>query len=376
MAGSSDVVVLGGGIIGCATAYFLSMQGIKATVVERQAVASCASGYSAGLLNPLHGHGIPGPLADLSMTSFGLHLDLVKKVLEETKVDPGFRRMPCVWLIFDDEDTREFGDLYEDAKDNPGFPARWLSGDEVLAMEPRISPNVTGALCIDGIGQLLSYEYTLGILQLAESRGAVMRHGTVTGLRKAGGRVSSVLLEGGDEIPCGSVVLALGPWSGEASRWLGLGIPVGPLKGQILRMRLPGPPLGQIFYRSGGGYVAPKQDGLTWIGTTEEEVGFDDRPTTAARDHIMERTLPILPSLANAHLELQTACLRPLSEDHMPILGQVPGWDGVVVATGAGRKGILLGPVMARAAADLVTSGHTDLPIGDLALDRFTKVER
>jgi glycine oxidase len=370
MVDTAEVVIVGGGIAGCATAYLLAKEGIRSTIIEKGSVGSCASGFSAGLLNPLHGHGIPGPLEELANRSFQMHLHLAEEVRAETGTDIQFRSVPSVYLAFDDGEADDARGVLDLARKAEGFPARWLEGDEVRSMEPRVAPHVVGAAYVEGARQVDSYRYTLALLQAAEKLGAATRHGTVQGIERSRGRVSAVVLSGA-RLACDKVVLAMGPWTGEAGRWLGRRVPVWPLKGQILRLNMPGPPLRCLFNRAGGGYVSPKPDGTTWVGTTEERVGFDDRPTPEARESIMKEVVEIMPSLAQAQLALQTACLRPASDDGLPVLGEVPGWEGVYVATGAERKGILLGPAMARATADLVATGHTDLNIERFSLGRF-----
>ena len=370
MARTVDVVVVGGGIVGCATAYFLAKEGINVTIVERGALGDCASGYSAGLLNPLDGHGIPGPLEPLAQESFRMHLHLAEEIKAETGVDPQSRILSCIWVAFNDTEAEEFMPLYQIAQRLEGFPARWLDGPALKALEPRISPQVISAMSVEGMGQVDSYHYTLALAQAAERHGAVIRHDTVRKLRQSSGGVSEVLLAG-EELTCKKVVLAMGPWSGQVENWLGVRVPISPLKGQILRLALQGPPLRYAFYRSGGGYVSSKPDGLIWAGTTEERVGFDDRPTPEGRESILKGAMEILPCLSEARLALQTACLRPVSEDGLPIIGEVPGWNGVFMATGAGRKGILLAPAMAKATAELVTAGHTNLPVEPFSLGRF-----
>ena len=359
-------------MVGCATAYFLATRGIKATVIERESIGSCASGFAAGLLNPLNGHGIPGPVELLAQESFRMHLDMAGHLRDETGVDPQYAPISCVWAGFEEEANREFEVLFQLANRLQGFPARWLDAREVRKLEPRVSPRVMVGMRVEGMRQVESYKYTLALAKAAEKHGATFRHGTLHGISSSGGRVTGVMLEH-EEVACESLVLAMGPWTGQAGSWLGLPVPVEPLKGQILRLEMDGPPLEHALYRSGGGYMASKPDGLTWVGTTEERVGFDDRPTQEARESIMEGALDVMPSLAGARLALQTACLRPVSEDGLPILGPVPGWVGVYIATGAGRKGILLGPAMARATADLVAAGHTDLPIDAFSPGRFAQ---
>ncbi len=370
MGHTSDVVIIGGGIVGCATAYLLAKAGLKPTLIEKGSVGNCASGFSAGLLNPLHGSGIPGPLEDLARHSFQLHTELAPEVKELTGIDHQFRPVPSIYLSFDDDQSNRARDVLDLAERAEGFESRWLDGAEVLSMEPRIAPGVAGGAYVEGTVQVDSYQYTQALLQAARDRGAVMRQGTVRGLRASNGRVSAVTLEG-EEVPCGSVVLSMGPWSGEATGWLGRPVPVWPLKGQILRLKLPGSQPPCLFTGPGGEYVSPKPDGTTWIGTTEERVGFDDRPTTEAREAIMKDVMDLMPAVAQGDLVLQTACLRPASDDGMPVLGPVPGWEGVYMATGAERKGILLSAAMARVTADLVCQGRTDLDIDRFSLERF-----
>ena len=370
MAQTAEVVIVGGGVVGCATAYFLARKGVQVTIVEREAVGSCASGFAAGLLNPLNGHGIPGPLEPLARESFRMHGELSEEVKAETGVDPQLQSTPCIWVAFSEGELQEVLELFQLSQRLDGFPARWLEVEEVLSLEPRASPHALRAMMVEGIGQLSSYAYTLGLAKAAENRGATILHGTAQGLVRSNGRVSGVRV-GGEVLACEKLVLAMGPWTGQVAGWLDIPVPVEPLKGQILRLELDGPPLQHVFYRSGGGYVSSKPDGLVWVGTTEEPVGFDDRPTTEGREAIMKGALELFPVLSQARLALHTACLRPVTQDGLPILGEVPGLEGVYLATGAGRKGILLGPSMAQAVADLVTTGRTDLPIEPFSPARY-----
>ena len=370
MAGRADVVIVGGGMVGSATAYFLARKGVKATIIEKEGVGSFASGFAAGLLTPLNGHGIPGPLEPLARESFRMHSYLADEVKAETGIDTQLRILPGIWVAFNEAEADEFLELFQLAQRLEEFPTRWLEGEEVRSLEPRVSPHVIRAMCVEGMMQVASYQYTLALAQAAQKYGASIRNGTVQGLRHSKGRVSAVMLET-EEVDCEKLVLAMGPWSGQVENWLGIPVPVGPLKGQIVRLEMPGPPLEHVFYRSGGGYVSSKHDGLIWVGTTEERMGFDDRPTTEARESIMKGALEIMPVLSQARVAFQSACLRPVSEDDLPIVGEVPGWDGVYMATGAGRKGILLGPAMGKAIAELVTTGRTDLPIEPFSPGRF-----
>ena len=192
---------------------------------------------------------------------------------------------------------------------------------------------------------------------------------TVTGVRTSGGRVSTVLTDSG-EISCDAVVFATGPWSGQVEDWLGVPVPIEPFKGEILRMKLNGPPLDSDFQGSSVS-LNHRESGQTWVGATEESKGFDMSPSDEARAKLMRGAVNLMPSMEDAELVLHTACLRPLSPDWMPIAGRAPGWDNAYLATGAGKKGILISPGMGKAVADLITAGATDLPIDGFGVGRF-----
>ena len=375
MNSNSDVVIVGAGAVGCATAYFLAKSGVKTTIIERESVASQASGFAAGTLVPLSGEGIPGPLEQLAQASFTMHIALWDQLKKESGIDFQARREPTLRVAFDDGDVQELRNLYQYCqqveKFSGQFTINWLSAEEIVSIEPRLSPEITDALYIAEIGALDSYQYTLALLKAAEGYGAVLHNGTVRGLKKANDLVCGVKLADG-ELACEKVVIAMGPWTREAEAWTDIPMPISPLKGQILRLETPGPPLQHVISLRGN-YLASKPDGLTWAGTTEEQVGFNNEPTQEARQSIMEAARKMMPSIAEAKLVLQTACLRPNTPDGLPIIDRVPGWDGVFVATGAARKGILLSLAMGQATADLVTQGHTQIPISQFDLDRFDK---
>jgi len=369
---SPDVAIVGGGIVGMATAYFLGQAGVRSVVVEKDAVGSHASGYAYGGLSPLSGFGIPGALAEMAQAGMRLHRELAQTVPAETGIDVEFRVRPSLALAFTDAEAQRLRALLPWQQGQPGYTVRWVDARQAHAVEPRVSDEAIGATLIEGGADVEPYKLVLALTRAAEALGVTVRHGRVTGLRRAGAAVTGVTLERG-EIACRAVVLAAGPWSGDTAAWLGVPIPVRPLKGQILRLRAPGPPVTCSVGWSHN-YATTKPDGLLWAGTTEEEAGFDEEATVASRDLISDALLRMLPAMADAEIVYQTACLRPLSSDGLLLLGAVAGLDGVYMATGAGRKGILLGPAMARAIADLVASGRTPLALEAFSPTRFAGV--
>ncbi|MBI4198250.1 MAG: FAD-dependent oxidoreductase [Chloroflexi bacterium] len=364
---NSDVVILGGGVVGCATAYYLSKLGVKCTIVERDTVAGHASGFALGGLSPLGGAGIPDPLGPLSLESFRMHTELGVALREETGVDTEFQLHTAVNVAYTEEEAAAMRSRLSWQRAQKGFRVDWKEGADILAIEPRLAPGALGGIVTQYVGLLDPYKLALAFLQGAESRGCSMRHGVVQGLIFQGDRVAGVQTSGGT-IRCERVVVAMGAWSKDASAWLGCEMPVEPLKGQILRLRVKGPPL--LYVSWGHSYAVSKPDDLVWVGTTEELVGFYEAPTKEAQGRMIASALEALPYLLDAEVVLQTACLRPVTPDGLPILGKAPGKEGVVVATGGGRKGIHFSPIMGRIAADLVFQGSTAYDISALAPGR------
>lgn len=360
---SSEVVIVGAGVVGCATAYYLAKEGVKVTIVERDSVASHASGFAFGGLNPLGGVGIPDPLGPLALESFRLHRELAPLLKEETGIDTEFELHTAATVAFSEEGAEQMRERLPWQQAQAGFRVEWRSGKEILALEPRLTHQVIGGVVTEHVGMLEPYRYCLALLEAAEKMGATFRHGQVCGLRYQGNRVTGVQLPR-EELPCEALVMAMGPWAGDAGPWVGVDLPVKPLKGQLLRLRVDGAPLTYLSWPNS--YAMSKPDGLVWVGTTEEDAGFDEGSSAEARQDVMERAVEALPYLVDAEIVQQTACLRPVSADGLPILGRVPDKEGVIVATGAGRKGILLSPIMGRIAADLVTRGTTDYDISAL----------
>lgn len=368
---TADVVIIGGGAAGCAAAYYLAANGVKATIIEREGVASHASGYNAGGLNPLEGHGWPDPLMPMALQSFALHKELWGTLPAETGIDYNGRIMSILKVALDPEDLDDLRATLEtfNSAPEPGFSAEWLEREDVLALEPRITPEVIAGIRAVGNGALDGLEFTQALAAGAQKLGATIVAGSAVGFRLGNGKVEAVVTNDG-EIACGAVLIAAGPWCRVAEQWLDIAIPVDPLKGQIIRVRPDGPGLDYELI-GGGSSMYAKTDGLIWCGATEEEVGFDLSLTDEARDDIMRRATRLMPALSNAEQVLHTACLRPVTPDWLPIVGQAPGWDNVYICAGGQKKGILLGPAMGKGIAEIMSAGGTEISLDGCDPGRF-----
>ena len=370
---AKDVVVIGAGIVGSMSSYLLARRGLSVTMLETDTLGSHASGFAFGGLDPLQGIGLPEPLLDFSLYCFGRHRSMARELQGATVIDPHFQPRNRLYLAFDEQDVNEHHANLSWMKDVSMFDVQLVDRDSARRLEPKVNPACVGALYQQGAASLDAYRLTLAAARAAEHQGADLVLQRATGLEYHGGRVDAVTFAEG-KIEAGAVIIAMGPWSQLVSDWCDTTIPVEPLKGQILRLRYNGPAFEtSLNYR--GNYVDTKADGLVWTGSTEEETGFNDNPSSAARDTIWENAVHMAPELSNAQLMQHTACLRPVTPDGIPIVDRLPGWDNLYVATGAGRKGILWSTGMSDIVTNMVMGGDMEVAGAEhLKVDRFAKV--
>ena len=320
-----DVVIVGGGAAGCAVSYYLAKAGVKSTIIERDGIAATPPGTPPAA-SPAGGRGHPGPLGPLAIKSYRMHAEIAPELADISGVDFGYKVISSVRVVFDESemaDMQTTHDTFESADDD--FSAEWLDAAQLREIEPRISDDAIRALDTRGNAILSSQRYTLGPREVRRDYGREGSIGDRCGCQDER-RTRDI---GADRLrrdSCDAVVFATGPWSGEVEEWLGVHVPIEPFKGEILRMKLDGPPLDRDFH-SADVDLNHREDGQIWVGATEERVGFDRNPSEKARVESLRTAVNLMPALKDAELVLHTACLRPLSPDWMPIVGKAPGWD-------------------------------------------------
>lgn len=340
---------MGGGVIGVAIAYFLAQRGLEALVIEGTEVAWGASGKSAGLLSPglPHDDDRTGALPPMIARSVALH-GTVADLLDGPATYDYTPYTTC--LVAQDE--AEAADLHERAAHLSAEP---IPHAEIAERCPWLDRPVAGALA-QPTAQIDSAKFTARLLESAQSMGASLRMGRAVGLVGGPDYVDGVELEDGI-VTAEATVLAMGPWSLRAGAWLDLPVPVRPLKGQIVHLEPAVEPPPGGFSDMHGHYVVTRPTGLVHVGATEEEEGFDLEPTEAAREEILSTLARLTSRLGEMRVVNQTACLRPVSGDGLPLLGAAPGRRGAYIATGHGRKGVILSLATGEAMAELIAEG-------------------
>jgi glycine oxidase len=340
---STDVIVVGGGVIGCAIAYYLARERIHVDVVERGEIGGEASGAAAGMLAPLAEVEDAGPFQELCLESLRMFPALVAALREETGIDVEYLPSGILRVALNDEEEGRLRDLAERAN---GLPQHWLSPEELRSLEPRLSPDVRGCLYSPEEHQVNADRLTQAFAWAAAGQGATLRRNLrVTGLLTRDRRVTGVRTAAGD-LAARHVVLAAGPWTRRLAASLGVNLPVFPVRGQM--MALPSKAAPRHIVWGSAGYLVPKKNGLVFAGATVERVGYRRRTTAAGLRGLTNMASTLSPRLGAVAPVDSWAGLRPGSADGLPLLGPLPGWEGISVATGHYRNGILLSPATGR----------------------------
>lgn len=375
---SRDVVVLGGGVIGTAVAYFLGEAGLNVTVLDDKPIGSGCTLHGTGLVwKMIWNEKIQYKLA---MEARDVLFDVVPRVHESSGIDPLLHRFDTVLPIFNDEDVVR---LERDIETSDGdIEVQWLDRADVLAMESRINPEVQRGAFLKGSAQIDGYELARAQAKAARNTGVEFLRLRAIGLEKQGDKVRAVVHTGGT-IPCANVVICMGAWSDIATRWLGFPVPIKPLKGETLRVKHPEEFPLQIVRPSGGG-TSPRKDGILSTGATGTnrfsdlpgdmiQLEYDPTPTVEGREYMLGLSRYVIPSLDRAEVVYHLAGPRPLSADGMPIIGPVPGLNGAYVATGHRNKGIHLSALTGQIIRDFITTGtaETRTPLERFLPTRF-----
>jgi len=352
-----DVIIVGGGLMGCSVAYWLAKDGAEVVVLERSVPGAEASSAAAGILGPTVESFEDALALQLGRRSRELHAELADELDELFGVDIGFRRCGVVKLAFDEAELAEL-DSQASSLGVHGIRCERWSPEELVRAEPAANPEALGALSIAEDAQVEPKKLLSAVALGAENAGAHFRSGsTVRAVLVEEGRVRGVELAG-ESLLADRVVVAAGSWT-----TLIPGLPIDsetifPVRGQMVATHTR-PPIFRRVVFGAGGYVVTRPDGRVLCGSTMERVGFERGITFGGIADVIDKATRIAPGLRLAAVEEHWSSFRPGTPDGLPLVGET-GIEGLFLASGHYRNGILLAPLTAQLIADAIRGqGHS-----------------
>jgi glycine oxidase len=374
-----DLVVVGGGTIGLASAWRAAQRGLDVAVVDPEPGRG-ASWAAAGMLAPVSEvHYGEEALLALALAAARQWPSFAADLSAAVGRPIGYHATGTLIVAADDGD-RAWAEELHGFQRHLGLEAEWLTSRRARQLEPAVAPGVRGAIWVAGDHQVHNRLLVQALLDAARGAGVDVHRRRVETVEVSGGAVTGVRLDGGAVIGAGAVVLAAGCWSGTVGGLPdGAVPPVRPVKGQILRL-LPAPQAPTLtrtvraIVSGSSVYMVPRQDGSVVVGATVEERGFDTTVTAGALYELLRDAHRVVPGITEMVVAEAHAGLRPGSPDNAPMVGRpaVAGVDGLVLATGHHRQGILLTPPTADAVVAVVAGEDIPAVLVPFGPGRFT----
>ncbi|QEG35706.1 glycine oxidase ThiO [Bythopirellula goksoeyrii] len=362
---SFDIVLVGGGVVGLSLAWELAQQGAKVCLIDSHELGHEASWAAAGMLPP-------GPPEDkwpscsafdqLAGLSEKLHRQWHTKLAEVTEIDNGYETRGAVYL--GDPSLQEKCRIW----DQWGVPFHRLPPPALTDIEPRIE-HLGDGVFLPNEAQLHSRHHLQALESACLNEGVTLKpHCQVTGFDKSGNRISAALTNT-SPICADNFCLTAGCWTEELGPSLGLNLPLKPVRGQILQLNGHAGILHRIVNK-GPRYLMPRSDDCILVGSTQEEVGFNQQTTLEARKELLDFAHELCPTLRDFQVMNHWAGLRPATPDELPYLGQLLDWENAWIATGHFRAGIQLSTGTARVMRDLILGKSPQVDVTALGIER------
>lgn len=341
---------------------------------ETEEIGAGASGAAAGILNAQAEAREPGPLLDLLLKSRTMHKPLSEELYEETGLDPEYAWSGTLRVALDERFARTLAETHSWQRE-AGLPVRWLEAEEARELEPGLPAATVAALYLPEDGQVNSPRLVRALALAAVRNGATIAEAErVVGFLTDNGAVTGVRTMR-EEVRAGTVVLAGGSASGLLFGGLSLHLPVHPVKGETLTLTsCPNAIKANVWDEHC--YLVPKRDGRMIVGATEEDGVYDPRPTLGGVAKLSGASARLLPKLAGATFAGAWGGLRPGTPSGLPFLGAVEEIEGLLLATGHYRNGVLLAPVTGEAIAALAFGEIPQLDISPFAFGRAVEVSK
>src|SRR5262245_22007362 len=357
MSGTPDVLIVGGGVIGLTTAYYLGRAGARVVVLDQGEPGREASWAGAGIIPPGNPERAADPLARLRAVSAAAFPGLTDELREATGLDNGYRR--CGGIEF----FAAADDAPADAGRDEGVTFEALAPEALRALEPAVGQVPPAAFHLPGTAQLRNPWHVRALAAACEGLGVRIRpHEPVVGFGLRHGRVVAAVPPNKPRA-AGQFLVTAGAWTDRVLAPAGRRLGVRPVRGQIVLYHADRP-LFRPVLEVGKRYLVPRDDGRILVGSTEEDVGFDKSTTVDAIAGLKRFACQTVPALAEVAVETTWAGLRPASRDGVPLLGPVPDVGNLFVAAGHFRAGIQLSPATGMAMADLLLGRSPVVDLG------------
>jgi glycine oxidase len=363
MSTTADIAIVGGGIIGLTTAYYLARAGRRVIVLDKGDFGQESSWAGAGILPACDQSTARTPLDQLRAYSVNLLPGLSKELHELTGIDNGYRR--CGGL--------EFIDLPEQGHDEEWHGETGAIGPlraaEAKRLEPQIGSDLGRAWHLPDMAQLRNPRHLRALQAACQALGVILRpQCRVCSLERAGQRIIGLQTPDG-RMQAGSYLITAGAWTEGLLDTVGWRPGIHPVRGQIVLLFAPRVAINHILLW-GSRYLVPRGDGLLLVGSTEEDAGFDKRNTAEAVQELLALACYLVSDLRQATVERCWSGLRPGNPDGLPFLGHVPAWDNLFVAAGHFRAGIQLSAGTGRVMKEMLLGEQTQVPLESFRLER------
>ena len=340
----SDIVLIGGGVIGLSIAYELATHGASVRVLDQSQLGQESSWAGAGMITPANPEHAPSPEIRLRGESFVRWPDWAARLREETGIDTGFAC--CGGIGFAPYHSKVEATALAKKLRNEGVRAERLDSPQLRNLEPHLNPAFSDPIYLPDYCQVRNPRLLKALLAACAARGVKLSPGMpAIGFEQQAGRVTAIRTPT-EVISAGQFVVCSGAWSQTVLAQAGCQISVEPVHGQIVLLDMLPLPTRRII-EVGPRYIVPRADGHLLVGSTEESIGFNKRNTAEAVAELIRFGCELIPSLKSARLERCWSGLRPGSPNGLPHLGRVPAIDNLFVAAGHFRAGLMLSPITA-----------------------------
>jgi glycine oxidase len=356
MTKTSEVLIIGGGIVGCACAYELAKRGARVTLLEYGKTGMQATNAAAGLLAPLGEADEPTVMLRTGMEALRAFPALAEELRERCGFDIELMTKGILKIAFDEDDVHVLQRRFAWQR-QLGMPLEWLDGAMCRELEPRLTERVIGGIFSPQEAWVSNQLLVLALERAARSCGAqIIERSPVSRVIRRAGKITGIIANN-DTYEAPAIVLAAGARSGQIAKKMGFDLPVFPVRGQMLALGGMQQPIRHAIWGGDGyGYLVPRANGLVFVGATVEHVGFRRRTTKSAIGSLRRMAEALVPQFRAATMPFEWAGLRPGTPDGLPYIGRIEDTN-VIAATGHYRNGILLGPITGRWVAAGVVDG-------------------